>query len=330
MVGIGHNGAPKQSVFRNAKKGKKATLILNSCLQNDKLSLAAKGLLSELLSMPQDWVFVAKNLIRAGCKKDKLYGLIDELITHGYMGREKIRDDKNQFSHFFYWVSDFPFPEYPEMGLHAPHTEKPEEGKNPIKTTVSGKAGNGATSGSTASGKTESGIKKNKLNKDTNKKTSKKDFARESFEKFYHAYPKRTTKAESFKSWEKLSKADQAWAMSSIPEYKKLLSSDGGWRKPLDPVRYLNRRMFEDFQIEESANNWGWWRAEKRWSKLTPEDWRNMIRAAKPNGVWPWQDLGPPPGHPECLLPTEAQDAYGDKYFNQVQELIREHGESVQ
>lgn len=161
----------------------------------------------------------------------------------------------------------------------------------------------------------------------TKKKKTKINYTK-AFEQLYKSYPKQSTKAESFKVWKQLSSDDQTWATGSIPAYKKFLAEDGGWRKPQDLVRYLNKRTFEDYPISGSeSKDWGWWRSEKRWDKLTPEDWRNMIRAHKPNGVWPWETLGPPPGHPECLLPELAQDAYGDKYSDQVEELTRQHGE---
>lgn len=150
-----------------------------------------------------------------------------------------------------------------------------------------------------------------------------------SFEDFYLTYPKKGTKAESFKEWKKLSTEDREWALDSLPAYQEMLKEDGGWRKPLDPVRYIKRRMFEDFSNDGSSPEkpWGWWRG-RDWSLFSIDEWREMVAKARPNGTWPWDTLGPPPGHPECLLPTEAQSAYGDKYFNQVQELIQTHGES--
>lgn len=127
MVGIGHNGAPKQSVFRNAKKGDKYTVILNSCLQDERLSYDARGLLTSLMSQPNDWVIKAQSLIRQGCKKDKLYKLIEELIALGYMGRHVVRNEKNQIAGHNYWVSDKPFPEIPEAGHFEAEKLLPEK-----------------------------------------------------------------------------------------------------------------------------------------------------------------------------------------------------------
>ncbi len=171
--------------------------------------------------------------------------------------------------------------------------------------------------------------KENKKRKNT-KKEKKKIGYTSAFEEFYQAYPKRTTKAESFRVWQDLSVEDQAWALASLPAYKALLAEDGGWRKPKDPVRYLRHRTFEDFAQDGSTSDkpWGWWRelGVEKYRNLGEDWWRRKISEIKPNGSWPWCELGPPPGHPECLLPENAIAAYGNKYTDQVQQLNKQFG----
>ena len=50
------------------------------------------------------------------------------------------------------------------------------------------------------------------------------------------------------------------------------------------------------------------------------DGWRKALDAARPNGTWPWWKLGPPPGHQECLVPTELVEHHGwaKKYAGKV------------
>lgn len=48
---------------------------------------------------------------------------------------------------------------------------------------------------------------------------------------------------------------------------------------------------------------WGWWRSEMEKLKSLPADyWRRRIDTLKPNGTWPWWELGAPPGHDETIV----------------------------
>lgn len=56
--------------------------------------------------------------------------------------------------------------------------------------------------------------------------------------------------------------------------------------------------------VGPNGKRWGWWRpeADKMQKTLTADYWRRALDAARPNGVWPWWQLGAPPGHSECLV----------------------------
>lgn len=95
------------------------------------------------------------------------------------------------------------------------------------------------------------------------------------------------------------------------------------------PTTWLNDGRWMDESENGNGKPWGWWRERgpEAYRQLGADWWRDKITKSKPNGLWPWPELGPPPGHPECLLPDEANKAYGDKYAEQVQELIKQHGD---
>ena len=73
--------------------------MANHHLRNKGLSLKAKGLLSLMLSLPEDWDYTVKGLAYI-CKDgiDSINGAIKELETTGYMHRQRVR---NHAEHLF-------------------------------------------------------------------------------------------------------------------------------------------------------------------------------------------------------------------------------------
>lgn len=79
------------TIFR-VEKTKSYTVMSNYHLRDQELSLKAKGLLSLILSLPEDWDYTEKGLARI-CKEgvDALASAIKELERHGYVSRRRIR-----------------------------------------------------------------------------------------------------------------------------------------------------------------------------------------------------------------------------------------------
>ena len=74
------------AVFR-IEKTRDYTVMSNYHLRDMSLSLKAKGLLSLMLSLPENWDYTMKGLARI-CKDgiDSISGGIRELEAHGYEG----------------------------------------------------------------------------------------------------------------------------------------------------------------------------------------------------------------------------------------------------
>ena len=72
------------AVFR-IEKTRDYTVMANHHLRNTKLSLKAKGLLSLMLSLPEDWDYTTKGLAKI-CKDgvDSICSTVNELEEHGY------------------------------------------------------------------------------------------------------------------------------------------------------------------------------------------------------------------------------------------------------
>ena len=77
------------AVFK-VKKVENYTSMSNEHLQNKELSLKAKGLLSYMLSLPDDWSYSLEGLV-SNCKESKtsIISTLNELKQHGYLSIEK-------------------------------------------------------------------------------------------------------------------------------------------------------------------------------------------------------------------------------------------------
>ena len=80
------------AVFR-IDKTRDYTVMANHHLRNKALSLKAKGLLSLMLSLPDDWDYTTKGLAMI-CKDgvDSICSTVRELESAGYIQRRRIRD----------------------------------------------------------------------------------------------------------------------------------------------------------------------------------------------------------------------------------------------
>ena len=83
--------------------------MANHHLRNKGLSLKAKGLLSLMLSLPEDWDYTVKGLAYI-CKDgiDSINGAIKELETTGYMSRQRVRNEKGQLANTEYTIREYP------------------------------------------------------------------------------------------------------------------------------------------------------------------------------------------------------------------------------
>ena len=138
------------AVFR-IEKTRDYTVMANHHLRNTKLSLKAKGLLSLMPSLPEDWAYTTKGLAKI-CKDgvDSICSTVNELEEHGYVIRERIRNAKGQLTDIQYTILEQPKPPQPGQGkpkqenpvldspvLGTPKQEEPEQG-NPAQLNTKG------------------------------------------------------------------------------------------------------------------------------------------------------------------------------------------------
>ena len=80
-------------------KNKNYTVMSNHHLQNPNLSLKAMGLMSKVLSLPDDWKYSVKGLA-AYCRDgyESVRTGLSELEAEGYLVRRQIRNDRDRYS----------------------------------------------------------------------------------------------------------------------------------------------------------------------------------------------------------------------------------------
>ena len=121
------------AVFR-VERNKGYTVMSNHHLRNKELTLKAKGLLSQMLSLPEDWDYTLAGLSYINRESiDAIRTAIWELEKAGYITRWQGRDDKGKMTAIEYTIYEQPQPP-PE--LDCPILENPTPGKpileNPI------------------------------------------------------------------------------------------------------------------------------------------------------------------------------------------------------
>ena len=115
------------AVFR-VEKSRGYTVMSNHHLRNKELSLKAKGLLSQMLSLPEDWDYTLAGLSHINRESiDAIRTAVWELEKAGYITRRQGRDEKGKMTAIEYTIYEQPQP--PE--LEKPILENPTAG-NPV------------------------------------------------------------------------------------------------------------------------------------------------------------------------------------------------------
>ena len=115
------------AVFR-VERNTGYTVMSNHHLRNKELTLKAKGLLSQMLSLPEDWDYTLAGLSHINRESiDAIRTAVWELEKAGYITRRQGRDEKGKMTAIEYTIYEQPQP--PE--LEKPTLENPTAG-NPV------------------------------------------------------------------------------------------------------------------------------------------------------------------------------------------------------
>ena len=116
------------AVFR-IERTRDYTVMSNHHLRDKALSLKSKGLLSMMLSLPEDWNYTTRGLAKI-CKEgvDAIGGALRELESAGYIVRHQMRDRQGRISDTEYVIYEQPqpkAPDTPQPDTASPDTENP-------------------------------------------------------------------------------------------------------------------------------------------------------------------------------------------------------------
>ena len=256
------------------------TVMANHHLRDERLSLKAKGLLSMLLSLPDDWEISIRGL--ASIVTDGVGAVqtgINELIEAGYIVRRRQHADTGAFAGFEYIIHEVPpctenpYTANPYTG--KPYTENPaQSSKDKLSTippvvphegdvgddnpSVSGAAADSPTPLSAACGgisprRGESALcTREPQSAETPKRKrratkSAPDYRPDTFARFWAAYPRGEDKQGAIAAWDELKPDDATLQAMSRALVRQKASEE--WQRGIGipyAVRWLRRRRWED------------------------------------------------------------------------------------
>lgn len=260
------------AVFR-VEKNHSYTVMGNHHLRDERLSLKSKGLLSVILSLPDDWRISIEGMTQFSADgKDAIRSAIRELTDAGYITRAQTHSEAGTFSGYEYTIHETPAAS-PSSGfptMENPTTENPTlrnterlstnippvvpqsdaDGGNP---SVSLAADTSPVRGGKEGEKGEAGEGGDVSESDTPPKRKRRatksapDYRPDTFARFWAAYPRGEDKQGAIAAWDELKPDDATLQAMSRALVRQKASEE--WQRGIGipyAVRWLRRRRWED------------------------------------------------------------------------------------
>lgn len=260
------------AVFR-VEKNHSYTVMANHHLRDERLSLKSKGLLSLILSLPDDWRISIEGMTQFSADgKDAIRSAIRELTDAGYITRAQTHSEAGTFSGYDYIVhetpvaspsSDFPTMENPTTDNPTlRNTERLSTNIPPVVPQSDADGGNPSVSlaadtspvrGGTEGEKGEAGEGGDVSESDTPPKRKRRatksapDYRPDTFARFWAAYPRGEDKQGAIAAWDELKPDDATLQAMSRALVRQKASEE--WQRGIGipyAVRWLRRRRWED------------------------------------------------------------------------------------
>jgi hypothetical protein len=211
------------------------TVIPQGIFKDKRLSLKDIGLLTCMLSLPDNWQFSIKGLdaIFPNDGQSSIRAALTNLEQFGYLSRERERKG-GKLGGVIWTLYDTPqvvSPRVENPHVENPHVEKPH---------------------------VENQLQSNTKQSTTNQSIKKEDIY--PFEEFWKAYPKKKAKEDARKAWNKL-KPNEALgkeiiqAVTESAKSKDWLKENGKYIPY--PATYLNGKRWEDERNETNGQDTG-------------------------------------------------------------------------
>ena len=265
------------AVFR-VEKNHSYTVMANHHLRDERLSLKSKGLLSLILSLPDDWRISIEGMTQFSSDgKDAIRSAIRELTDAGYITRAQTHSEAGTFSGYDYIVHETPVAS-PSSGfptMEKPTTENPTlrnterlntilppivpksdaEDANPSVSLAADtspvRGGKEGEKGETAEDDPlrQPAAATSPGGRGKRRGTAKKapDYRPDTFARFWAAYPRGEDKQGAIAAWDELKPDDATLQAMSRALVRQKASEE--WQRGIGipyAVRWLRRRRWED------------------------------------------------------------------------------------
>lgn len=231
------------------------TVMANHHLRDERLSLKAKGLLSMLLSLPDDWEISIRGL--ASIVTDGVGAVqtgINELIEAGYIVRRRQHAESGAFAGFEYIIHEVPpctenpYTANPYTG--KPYTENPAQSSRDKLSTIPPivpHEGDDSLSLAALDSSLGEGADVAKPKRKRRATKSAPDYRPDTFARFWAAYPRGEDKQGAIAAWDELKPDDATLQAMSRALVRQKASEE--WQRGIGipyAVRWLRRRRWED------------------------------------------------------------------------------------
>lgn len=265
------------AVFR-VEKNHSYTVMANHHLRDERLSLKSKGLLSLILSLPDDWRISIEGMTQFSSDgKDAIRSAIRELTDAGYITRAQTHSEAGTFSGYDYIVHETPAAS-PSSGfptMENPTTENPTlrntdrlstnippiipqsdaDGGNPsVSLAADTSPDRGGKEGETGEAAEDDPLRQPAAatspgGRGKRRGTAKKapDYRPDTFARFWAAYPRGEDKQGAIAAWDELKPDDATLQAMSRALVRQRASEE--WQRGIGipyAVRWLRRRRWED------------------------------------------------------------------------------------
>ena len=239
------------TTFVRVEKNRNYTTIHNEFLKRKDLSWKAKGIMTYLLSLPDDWVVNLDEIKRNATDGESSFRSgWKELVSAGYVSRQPVRDEKTKKIDYWETVIKESISkdkshnvENHNVGFHQVGNHKVDNRELLSTKELSTK-------------ELSTNIQKEHQPSDDGQSTS------ERFEVLWKEYPKKQGKKKALTYYKRAIKngvTDEV-IMQGIEDYKKYLDSEKnkGWLSPMDGSRWFNEERWNDEydDIEENQKSW--------------------------------------------------------------------------
>lgn len=260
------------AVFR-VEKNHSYTVMANHHLRDERLSLKSKGLLSVILSLPDDWRISIEGMTQFSADgKDAIRSAIRELTDTGYITRAQTHSEAGKFSGYDYVVHETPTAS-PSSGfptMEKPTTENPTlrnterlstnippvvpqsdaDGGNPsVSLAADTSPVRGGKEGETGEAGEGGDVPESATPPKRKRRATKSapDYRPDTFARFWAAYPRGEDKQGAIAAWDELKPDDATLQAMSRALVRQKASEE--WQRGIGipyAVRWLRRRRWED------------------------------------------------------------------------------------